>query len=73
MILKIGHTGSITSDFEISAHGLDFKSSFRREAYDKIVADVSVLRNAGPFSLGANMDNSHRIAGIRAIEQGIPQ
>jgi hypothetical protein len=55
--------GTIVSDFELTAHGLDFKSSFKRLAYDSIVSDVSVSRKTGPFSLHANIDDNHQIVG----------
>ncbi len=55
--------GSFTTDFEVTSHGLDFESRFKRTAYDSVVAEVSAQRKTGPFSLRTMMDHNYRITG----------
>ncbi len=64
LLLNVNQAGSISADFEISSHGLEFESRFKRRAYESVVAEVSARRRAGPISLRSTMDHTQRILGI---------
>ena len=56
--------GTVAVDFELDAHGMDFKSAFKHVAYDSILADVSAMKIAGPLTLRSKIDHNHKISGV---------